>query len=313
VIASNCPVISMSEDGNLDQIFFGKIEKKVLHPFFLKALFGVNDGFSSITRVWKAPVCSPQSEIVYPMHTWKEARVMTLQAKNVQGMQCMNSHISDQKIRVQLFSSYELHHAALRYICSAESGYTLECTACEFPQKLSLFEVSRPDLVIIESALLNQIAPDSPYEILSHICDISIVLLLADQMDLASVRKAIAHGVSGYLLTSVSLDEFHRALQTVVAGGLWLSQNNTSVQMPDNTSSLADRIIRSLSQRERQILNCVANGMTSKEVARKLCLSDSSVRTYWYRVLSKLNALNKAEALVRASRLGLLEVEGSMM
>ena len=239
---------------------------------------------------------------------------MISEAKSVQSMQQMNFHLADQKIRIQLFSSCELHHAALRYICSPESGYILECTACEFPLKASLFEISRPDLIIIESALLDLITLDSPYyEILSHICALSAVLLLADQIDIISLRKALAYGVSGYVLTSVSLDEFHRALQAVVAGGLWLSQHNMSVRIPDTSLSQADRVARSLSERERQILNCIANGMTGKEAARTLSLSESSVRAYWYRVLSKLNALNKAEALVRASRLGLLEAEEAIL
>jgi DNA-binding NarL/FixJ family response regulator len=64
---------------------------------------------------------------------------------------------------------------------------------------------------------------------------------------------------------------------------------------------------RYLSEREQQILQCVARGQTSKDIAQDLYLSESSVRTYWYRVLTKLNATNKAEALVIASQQGLLD------
>lgn len=139
---------------------------------------------------------------------------------------------------------------------------------------------------------------------ISQICKNTAVVLLADQVSIASLRQAIASGASGYLLTSVSLDEFRRALRTVAKGGLWFGQEGMNAPA---VSSFAERLVRTLSERECQILNYVANGLTSKEVAHRLRLSQSSVRTYWYRVLSKLNALNKAEALVRAAHLGLID------
>jgi DNA-binding CsgD family transcriptional regulator len=104
----------------------------------------------------------------------------------------------------------------------------------------------------------------------------------------------------------------------VAQGGFWLGQYTpdarTVMRAPAaSTRPLAydgaDYIVRSLSLRERQILHCTAIGKTSKEIAHKLYLSESSVRTYWYRILSKLNALNKAEAIARAARLGLLDME----
>jgi len=233
---------------------------------------------------------------------------MIVQAKEPRTMDSMASRQRNGAIRVQIFSSRELHHAALKYICNAESGFLLECATHELPSNLKVLNGAKPDLVIIEATLFSENRPEIEQETLSRICALTTVILLADQMDVASMRKAIACGISGYLLTSVSLDEFRQALSTVADGGLWLGQHMT--QRPANHSlPLAERLIRCLSQREREILNHVANGMTNKEVARDLCLSESSVRTYWYRILSKLNALNKAEALVRAARLGLLDFD----
>ncbi len=207
-------------------------------------------------------------------------------------------------ISVQLYSPHELHHAALRYICRAGSGFVLECTKHELPRDLKLFQAARSDLVMLGMALFAEQEPDTMQTILKTICEQTTVILLAERMDNHALRHALASGVSGYLLTSFSLDTFRSALQTVATGGFWFGQEQPNLHV---IPSFAERIARSLSQRERQILNYVASGLTSKEVAHRLSLSQSSVRTYWYRVLSKLNALNKAEALVRAANLGLLE------
>lgn len=235
---------------------------------------------------------------------------MILQAAWPQTPKCTTDWQRSDTIRVQLFSSRELHHAALKYICNPESGFLLECAAHALPRQLQELHETRPDLAIIEVALFDEQQPGAMEELLNAMCTLTSVILLAEQMDVPSMRRAIASGVSGYLLTTVSLDEFRQALSTVASGGLWLGQNLTHLQKaPGRSLPFAERIVRCLSQREREILNHVANGLTSKEVARKLCLSESSVRTYWYRVLSKLNALNKAEALVRAARLGLLDFD----
>ena len=79
-----------------------------------------------------------------------------------------------------------------------------------------------------------------------------------------------------------------------------------TMKLREEKSSPLPSVIRELSERETQILNQIASGKTSKNIAYELSLSESSVRTYWYRVLNKLNALNTAEAIAHAARLGLL-------
>lgn len=213
-------------------------------------------------------------------------------------------------IRVELFSSRELHHAAFKYLLNAENGFQLECIAQTAVTDLDRLKQSRPDLAVIDLALLPGELLRSTKDMLSALCHLTSVILLVDQIDIYSLRTMIACGIHGYLLTSASLREFRQALQVVITGGHWLEQ--AAIQAPLSPCGASyviagNPIIRDLSHREREILKNVARGLTSKEIARTLCLSESSVRTYWYRVLSKLNALNKAEAIVRASRMGLLD------
>lgn len=214
-------------------------------------------------------------------------------------------------VSICLFSSRELQHIVLRHICTTGSGFALLDIETRLPTSFATLAGSKPDLVIIDMDML----PEDHTALeatLRGLREYSRVVLLADRMNGACARIVIASGIHGYILTSVSIEEFRQALHVVLAGGLWLGQDlarSGTHQFVETRPDDAVQVVRLLSEREQEILNRVAQGATSKEIAKRLFLSESSVRTYWYRVLSKLNALNKAEAIARASRLGLLDTD----
>ena len=217
--------------------------------------------------------------------------------------------VKGKDVGIYLFSSRELQHIVMQHICEVGSGFALLGIETRLAASLDALAVVRPDLVIIDMDMLPE-SLDALEAVLCSLRGMMRVILLADRMNSACARTAIASGVHGYILTSVTLEEFRQALRVVMAGGLCLGQDLARSDMhqfietrPDDAAQMA----RLLSQREQEILNRVAQGATSKEIAKRLFLSESSVRTYWYRVLSKLNALNKAEAIARAARLGLLD------
>ena len=213
-------------------------------------------------------------------------------------------------IRIYLLSNCMLYHAGLEHICESEEGFDLIGSENSVPDTLDTFVEAHPDLIILDQSLLNNNdAPDASATLhLFH--DISHIVILAEQLDLPFACSAIAYGAEGYLLTSSSVDEMLQALRVVALGGMWLEPpiaHALTHQALTMNSPDIDRHSRLLSEREQQILHGVATGQTSKEIAGQLYLSESSVRTYWYRVLTKLNAINKAEALVIAGQMGLLD------
>jgi|GEM_PF-1718044 DNA-binding NarL/FixJ family response regulator len=213
-------------------------------------------------------------------------------------------------VRIYLFSHCELRHIALHYICGKGSGFSLVGTANELPERFETLAAIKPDLIIIDADLLAASRARAMEMLLRQIREVARIIVLASHLDVTRACVAVASGADGYILTSVSIDTFLRALHVVAAGGIWLGEElarTIAGQLADPHHDDTTPVARLLSQRERQILNCVARGETSKEIARQLYLSESSVRTYWYRVLGKLNALNKAEAVARAARLGLLD------
>lgn len=232
---------------------------------------------------------------------------LQIDQRETTGMLRESARVADS--RLYLYSACELHHIALSSICGAGSGLALIGRESKLPASFEMLLTMRPDLIIIDAALLTNNCLTGREAVLSAIHSISRVIVLAERPDIAFACSVISSGADGYLLTSSPLDEFLQALRIVATGGTWLGSVLTRMLVDKLTGAPVDaaRTSRLLSQRERQILNYVAQGKTSKEIAGELYLSESSVRTYWYRVLSKLNALNKAEAITRASRLGLLD------
>lgn len=215
-------------------------------------------------------------------------------------------------ISVYVLSSCELRLAALRALCTEGSGCYLVGTEKGVPENLELLRDRSPDVIVIDMDIFQGTAARSLEEIVDVLKQIAYVLILASYLDIASAYAAIAHGASGYLLTSTSSQHCVQAFQIVSCGGTWLEEDLRQAilhHVSDIPSREEKAELRLLSQREFQILQRIARGESHRTIAEDLYLSESSVRTYWHRVLTKLNAFSKVEAVTRAIKLGLLAAE----
>lgn len=218
-------------------------------------------------------------------------------------------------VKIVLFSKCKLRYLGLHYICGEYTEFTLLGSADTLSGDGALLTGGQPDLLIIDQALFIEGALQ-PDDILQSLRQVARILIIADQIDLTFACAAIASGIDGYLLTSATQSEMLQALRTIAGGGSWLEARvvkmlvERMIQGEHNTQPPETRYLpgaRQLSEREQQVLRHLAEGYTCKEVARELYLSESSVRTYWYRIMNKLNAVNRAEAIMIASRTGLLD------
>jgi DNA-binding NarL/FixJ family response regulator len=142
--------------------------------------------------------------------------------------------------------------------------------------------------------------------------DVRVLVLTTFDED-EHVFAAIRAGASGYLLKDVSPADLRAAIRTVAAGDSLLSPSVTATVMraaatgPRRTdeSRLAD-----LTDREREVLEQVGRGLTNDEIARELYLSPATARTYVSRLLTKLDARDRAALVVLAYETGLVRPGG---
>jgi DNA-binding NarL/FixJ family response regulator len=117
---------------------------------------------------------------------------------------------------------------------------------------------------------------------------------------------AIAAGADGYLLKDAEPEELRKAINLVAEGKSVLSPEVTSRVLKAVSSSHGIPSDIALSKREMDVLKCLADGMTSSQVASELFISENTVKTHVRHILEKLEAANRAEAVSRAIQLGII-------
>lgn len=136
------------------------------------------------------------------------------------------------------------------------------------------------------------------------------ILILSMHSDQAYVMQAVQAGARGYLLKESAGDELIAAITAVAAGKSFFSPAVAQVVFDDYVRSLTERGITdrydALSEREREVLQLVAEGKSSKEIADVLSISPATVETHRTHLLQKLGLRNTAEVVRFAARRGIV-------
>ena len=199
--------------------------------------------------------------------------------------------------REGLRTALEFSEDLVVVVGEAASGEEAVERAAELTPDVVFMDVRMPGMDGIEAT--RRIREASP--------DTKIILITIDESR-GAISEAIQAGVSGYLLKDASADALVDAAQKAVEGG--------AVIHPQLTRTFIDEVgmgegesptTAPLSKREREILQKVANGATTKEVAHDLGISPHTVKTHLERIFEKLGANDRAQAVAIAIRSGLVE------
>lgn len=131
------------------------------------------------------------------------------------------------------------------------------------------------------------------------------VIVLSMHGEPAYVRRAVELGATGYLLKSATRDELLLAVRMVAAGKAYV-QGQVSAPLLDSMAPARDHP-PSLSQRELQVLRLVAEGLENKQIARRLGISEATVKTHLKEVFNRMGVTNRAHAAVAGMRAGLID------
>ena len=176
--------------------------------------------------------------------------------------------------------------ADMRVVAVATDGRQAVQMALDFNPDLVLMDVSMPGLNGIEAA--RQIQADSPH---IHI------LMLSMHADMEYVHRSLKAGAQGYILKESAGSEVLQAIRAVLAGKTYFSPKITEKLLVNRSRSHTGPL-KSLSDREREVLQLATEGRTSLEIAALLSLSPKTVETYRSRIMTKLD-LDSLPALVK--------------
>lgn len=184
----------------------------------------------------------------------------------------------------------------------ARGGRTTVQMARDLRPSVVVMDIAMPDLNGIEAT--RQIAEDCP--------DVKVIAL-SMHSDRRYVARMLQAGASGYLLKDSAIEELVRAIRAVIAGHTYLSPSVAGSVVDDYVNQLtaasADSLA-GLTDREREVLQLMAEGVATKQIASRLHVSVKTVETHRQHIMSKLDIHSVAELTKFAVREGLTSLDG---
>ena len=167
----------------------------------------------------------------------------------------------------------------------------------------------KPDLVIVDLAMPRLNGIDATRQIVRRFASVR-VLVLSMHADEVYVTRALKGGAHGYLLKDSADSDLFRAVTALTQNKSFFSPAVSRVMLDDYVRQLAERGITdrydTLSEREREVLQLVAEGHVNKEIAELLHLSPSTVEMHRARIMEKLDVHRAAEIVLYAVRKGVI-------
>jgi len=200
----------------------------------------------------------------------------------------------------------------LRLILSQQTDFEIVGEACDGIAAVESARRDAPDVVLMDLRMPNLGGVEATRRIHAEAPSVKVLVLTTFEED-EEVFSALRAGAAGYLLKASPSEKLCEAIRLVAGGETWLQPSVAAKLVaefgrlpPRPPSILPGSLPEPLSARERDVLRCLAEGMSNKEIGRKLTLSEGTVKNHMSQVLGKLQVLDRTQAALRARDLGLL-------
>lgn len=212
-------------------------------------------------------------------------------------------------IRLILADDHLLFRAGLKSMLEKSSDLEIVGEAVDGHATLQLAERLTPDIILLDISMpgLNGL------EALRRLSETQPgirVIILSMHSDRRYVTESIKAGAKGYVLKDSTVEELVTAIRTIMRGEVYLSSRIAKVLVSDYVSLTAATEATSdssLTTREREVLQLVAEGYSTKDVASRLCISIKTVETHRKRIMDKLDIHSVAELTRYAIREKIIE------
>lgn len=205
------------------------------------------------------------------------------------------------KLRVFLVDDHTVVRQGLRRILESDDEIEIVGEAGDGRSAVDMVQRMRPHVVVMDIALPELNGIEATRQIIKRV-DGTKVLMLTMHSDDVYVRQSLKAGARGYLLKDSEDLDLIKAVKAVGQGGSFFSPAVSKVLLAgylgDATGKDVDDTVALLTDREREVLQLIAEGKTNKEVANLLSVSINTVETHRKHVMEKLDLHNTAE-LVR--------------
>jgi DNA-binding NarL/FixJ family response regulator len=208
-------------------------------------------------------------------------------------------------LRLLLADDHDVVREGFRAVLQRE-GFQIAAEATNGRDAVRLASIHHPDLAVLDLSMPELNGLDAGRQIIEKGEGRTLVVLLTMHTEEHHIVHALRAGIRGYIIKSEGTTELVRALREVAAGGMYLSPRVCGIVVD---AFLSGKEVTSdpLSTREREVLQLVAEGRTTKEIATLLGVTVKSAESYRTRLMDRLNIHDTATLVRYAIRHGLIE------
>ncbi|WP_329625225.1 response regulator transcription factor [Streptomyces sp. NBC_01255] len=217
--------------------------------------------------------------------------------------------------RVFLVDDHEVVRRGLRDLIDDEPDMEVVGEAASAEQALARGPALRPDVAVLDVRLPDGDGISVCRELRSRMPDVACLMLTSfDDED--ALLDAIMAGAAGYVLKQIKGSDLVAAVRTVATGQSMLDPATTarlmhSLRDPEPAKPPEDERLAVLSDRERSVLELIGEGLTNRQIAKRLYLSEKTVKNHISRLLGKLGVERRVQAAVIAAQVHEHDAEGT--
>ncbi len=214
-------------------------------------------------------------------------------------------------LKIMLVDNHRVMREGLRILIDSEKDMKVIAEADNGREALSISTKHRPDIILMDVMMPDMNGIEAARRIHSQFETVR-VLALSMYDDRHYVAEMLRAGASGYLLKDCAFMELSRAIRTVAEGKFYLSPSISGMVIDEYIKMLenggGEETISTLTSREREILQLIAEGKSTRDIATSINVSVKTVETHRYHIMQKINVTSIAELTKFAIREGLTSV-----
>ena len=213
---------------------------------------------------------------------------------------------------IVLADDHQIVRQGLRSLLDAEADMKVVGAASTGLEAVELIDQLRPDILVTDMMMPELNGIEVARQALQR-SPATRVIVLSMHANEGYVTQALRNGALGYVLKDSSLEELVEAVRTVLQGRRFLSasisERMIEIYIQNEKAASVDDPYETLTNREREVLQMVAEGHSSTEIADRLTISARTVETHRSNLMRKLNLSNQTELIRYAIRKGILPLE----
>ena len=213
-----------------------------------------------------------------------------------------NANVSAE-IKIALADDHTIFRDGLRRLLALEPDFKIVAEAKDGTEVMPILEEHEPDILLLDLRMPGADGLTLLQRIQTNKLKTKIIVLTASE-DEGEYVQAMKYGTSGIVLKQTATELLIKSIRKVYEGEIWLDSRTTAAVMRQFASPSDggphERDKPALSNREREIVACVAQGFKNKEIAEKMFISEQTVKNHLHNVFDKLGVSDRLELALYA-------------